>query len=66
VEVIRAGLEAVPRGQKEAAMSLGLNGVQTFLYIVLPQTVRISLPALGNNWVALVKNSSLVSVIGME
>jgi His/Glu/Gln/Arg/opine family amino acid ABC transporter permease subunit len=66
VEVIRAGLEAVPRGQKEAAMSLGLNGLQTFLYIILPQTVRISLPALGNNWVALVKNSSLVSVIGME
>lgn len=66
VEVIRAGLEAVPRGQKEAAMSLGLNGLQTFLFIILPQTVRISLPALGNNWVALVKNSSLVSVIGME
>jgi His/Glu/Gln/Arg/opine family amino acid ABC transporter permease subunit len=66
VEVIRAGLEAVPRGQKEAAMSLGFNGFQTFLYIILPQTVRISLPALGNNWVALVKNSSLVSVIGME
>lgn len=66
VEVIRAGLEAVPRGQKEAALSLGLNGVQTFFYIILPQTVRISLPALGNNWVALIKNSSLVSVIGME
>lgn len=64
-EVIRAGLEAVPRGQTEAAKSLGLTGVQTFLYIILPQTIRISLPALGNNWVALVKNSSLVSVIGM-
>jgi len=64
-EVIRAGLEAVPRGQVEAAKSLGLKGVQTFLYVILPQTVRISLPALGNNWVALVKNSSLVSVIGM-
>jgi polar amino acid transport system permease protein len=64
-EVIRAGLEAVPRGQTEAAQSLGLTGVQTFLYIVLPQMFRISLPALGNNWVALVKNSSLVSVIGM-
>jgi polar amino acid transport system permease protein len=64
-EVIRAGLEAVPKGQSEAAKSLGLTGVQTFLYIILPQTVRISLPALGNNWVALVKNSSLVSVIGM-
>ncbi len=64
-EVIRAGLEAVPRGQIEAAKSLGLTGVQTFLHIILPQTFRISLPALGNNWVALVKNSSLVSVIGM-
>ncbi len=64
-EVIRAGLEAVPRGQMEAAKSLGLTGIQAFLYIILPQTFRISLPALGNNWVALVKNSSLVSVIGM-
>jgi len=64
-EVIRSGLEAVPRGQMEAAKSLGLTGVQAFLYIVFPQMFRISLPALGNNWVALVKNSSLVSVIGM-
>jgi len=64
-EVIRAGLEAIPRGQIEAAKSIGLTGVQTFLYIILPQTFRISLPALGNNWVSLVKNSSLVSVIGM-
>jgi His/Glu/Gln/Arg/opine family amino acid ABC transporter permease subunit len=64
-EVIRAGLEAIPTGQTEAAKSLGLTGVQTFLYIILPQAFRISLPALGNNWVALVKNSSLVSVIGM-
>jgi len=64
-EVIRSGLEAVPRGQIEAAKSLGLTGVQIFLYIILPQAFQISLPALGNNWVALVKNSSLVSVIGM-
>jgi polar amino acid transport system permease protein len=64
-EVIRAGLEAVPRGQVEAAKSLGLTAVQTFLYIIIPQAFRISLPALGNNWVSLVKNSSLVSVIGM-
>jgi His/Glu/Gln/Arg/opine family amino acid ABC transporter permease subunit len=64
-EVIRAGLEAVPKGQIEAAKSLGLTGIQTFLYIILPQAFQISLPALGNNWVALVKNSSLVSVIGM-
>ncbi len=64
-EVIRSGLEAVPKGQTEAAKSLGLTSAQTFLYVILPQTFRIALPALGNNWVALVKNSSLVSVIGM-
>lgn len=64
-EVIRSGLEAVPKGQTEAAKSLGLTSFQTFLYVILPQTFRIALPALGNNWVALVKNSSLVSVIGM-
>lgn len=64
-EVIRSGLEAVPKGQTEAAKSLGLSASQTFLYVILPQTFRIALPALGNNWVALVKNSSLVSVIGM-
>lgn len=64
-EVIRSGLEAVPKGQTEAAKSLGLTAFQTFLYVILPQTFRIALPALGNNWVALVKNSSLVSVIGM-
>jgi polar amino acid transport system permease protein len=64
-EVFRAGLEAVPRGLREAAAALGLSNWQRFRHVVLPVAVRISLPALGNNFVALVKNSSLVSTIGM-
>jgi polar amino acid transport system permease protein/polar amino acid transport system substrate-binding protein len=64
-EVFRAGLEAVPNGQREAARSAGLSGWQQMRYVVLPQAVRIAFPALGNNLVSLVKNSSLVSAIGM-
>lgn len=64
-EVFRAGLEAVPWGQHEAALSTGLSGLQTLRYVIVPQALRISFPALGNNLVSLVKNSSLVSVIGM-
>jgi His/Glu/Gln/Arg/opine family amino acid ABC transporter permease subunit len=64
-EIFRAGLEAVPHGQLEAARSLGLSGVQTLRWVTVPQALRISFPALGNNLVSLVKNSSLVSTIGM-
>ena len=64
-EIFRAGLEAVPRGQLEAARSLGLSGLQALQWVTLPQALRISFPALGNNLVSLVKNSSLVSTIGM-
>lgn len=64
-EVFRAGLEAVPHGQHEAARSTGLTPWQEARYVIVPQAVRISFPALGNNLVSLVKNSSLVSTIGM-
>lgn len=64
-EIFRAGLEAVPRGQHEAARSTGLTGLQAARHVVVPQAIRICLPALGNNLVSLVKNSSLVSTIGM-
>ncbi len=64
-EIFRAGLEAVPRGQLEAARSLGLSALATLGWITVPQALRISFPALGNNLVSLVKNSSLVSTIGM-
>lgn len=64
-EIFRAGLEAVPFGQREAARASGLGLWQEMRFVVVPQAVRISFPALGNNLVSLVKNSSLVSVIGM-
>jgi His/Glu/Gln/Arg/opine family amino acid ABC transporter permease subunit len=64
-EIFRAGLEAVPRGQHEAARSTGLSGAQAARFVIVPQAVRICLPALGNNLVSLVKNSALVSTIGM-
>src|SRR5690606_14749765 len=65
VEIFRSGLEAVPPGQHEAAQATGLSRVQEFVYVIIPQALRISFPALGNNLVSLVKNSSLVSTIGL-
>ena len=64
-EVFRAGLQSVPEGQVEAAKALGLNCWQRFRFIVFPQAIRTILPPLGNDFVALVKDSSLVSVLGV-
>jgi His/Glu/Gln/Arg/opine family amino acid ABC transporter permease subunit len=64
-EVFRAGLQSVDRGQIEAAMTLGLNRWQRFRFVVFPQAIRTILPPLGNDFVALVKDSSLVSVLGV-
>jgi polar amino acid transport system permease protein len=64
-EIFRAGLQAVDKGQVEAAMSLGLNGWQRFRHIVFPQAFRMILPPLGNDFVAMVKDSSLVSILGV-
>ena len=64
-EVFRAGLRSVDRGQIEAAQALGLNGWQRFRHIVFPQAFRTMLPPLGNDFVAMVKDSSLVSVLGV-
>lgn len=65
VEIFRSGLEAVPRGQREAARATGLSPLQEAGYVIIPQAMRISFPALGNNLISLVKNSALVSTIGM-
>ena len=65
-EVFRAGLLSVEKGQIEAAQSLGLNGWQRFRHIVFPQAFRTILPPLGNDFVAMVKDSSLVSVLGVS
>ena len=64
-EAIRAGLLAVPKGQLEAARSLGMNRWFTFIDVTVPQAFKISLPALVNNIVSLLKDSSLTSVIGL-
>ena len=65
-EVFRAGIQSVARGQREAAYSLGLSRAYTFRFIVLPQAIRTILPALGNQFVYVLKMSSLVSVIGLQ
>jgi len=64
-EVFRAGIQSVDAGQIEAAKALGLNGWQRFRHIIFPQTVRTILPPLGNDFIALIKDSSLVSVLGV-
>jgi polar amino acid transport system permease protein len=64
-EVFRAGIQSVEAGQIEAAKALGLSRFQRFRLIVLPQAVRTILPPLGNDFVAMVKDSSLVSVLGV-
>ena len=62
-EVIRTGIEAVPRGQMEAAQSQGFSRVQTYAYIVLPQTFKIILPPLCNQALNLVKNTSVLALV---
>lgn len=64
-EVFRAGLQAVPVGQIEAAEALGLSRWLRFRHIVFPQAIRAILPPLGNDFVAMIKDSSLVSVLGV-
>lgn len=62
-ETIRAGIEAVPKEQTEASLSLGLTWVDSMRYVILPQALRNVLPPLGNSFVSLIKDSSLASVI---
>ncbi len=64
-EIFRAGFQSVDKGQIEAAMSLGLNRYQRFRLIVFPQAVKVIFPPLSNDFVAMVKDSSLVSVLGV-
>jgi polar amino acid transport system permease protein len=65
-EIFRAGIEAVPRGQVEAARSLGLSRFNTFRHVVAPQAFRTVLPPLGNDFVAMIKDSALVSALGVQ
>ncbi len=65
-EIFRAGIQSIARGQMEAARSLGMSYGQAMRYVILPQAVRNVLPALGNDFVAMVKDSSLVSVLAVR
>jgi polar amino acid transport system permease protein len=65
-EIFRAGIQSIPRGQTEAAQSVGLTPWQTMRLVVLPQAIRRILPALGNQFVYVLKMSSLVSVVGYQ
>lgn len=65
-EIVRAGINAVNKGQLEAARSLGMNQGQAMRFIILPQAIKNILPALGNEFVTVIKESSVVSVIGVS
>ena len=65
-EIFRAGLQAVAKGQREAAQALGMRESHIFRRIVLPQAVRIVTPAIGNEFIAMIKDSSLVSIITVQ
>jgi polar amino acid transport system permease protein len=65
-EIFRAGIESIPQGQIEAGMSMGMTRWQVMRHIVLPQAIRNILPPLGNDFIAMLKESSLVSIVGVE
>lgn len=64
-ESIRAGILSVDKGQTEAGRALGVNGAQTMIHIVIPQAMKNVIPAIGNEIIALIKETSIVSMIGM-
>lgn len=64
-ELIRAGLQSVEKGQIEASQSLGMTGSKTMIYIILPQAIKVTLPAMGNEFVAIIKESSVLYAVGV-
>jgi polar amino acid transport system permease protein len=65
-EIFRAGIEAIPRGQTEAARTLGLTSAQTARYVILPQALRIVVPPLGNEFIAMLKDTALLSILSVR
>jgi polar amino acid transport system permease protein len=65
-EIYRAGIQSIPKGQMEAARSMGMSYIQGMRYVIIPQAVRVILPPVGNEFVALLKDSSLVSVVAVS
>lgn len=66
LEIFRGSLKSIDLGQYEAAKLLGYSKAQTYIYIILPQCFRVSIPALSNEFLSLIKDTSLVSVIGLS
>ena len=64
-EIFRAGIQSIPKGQMEASIALGMTRGQALRLVILPQTMRVILPAIGNEFIALLKDSSLVSVLAI-
>ena len=64
-EIVRSGIQAIDGGQNEAARSLGMTSAQTMLYIILPQAIKNILPAIGNEFVVIIKESSILYTIGI-
>jgi len=65
-EVFRAGIESIGRGQMEAARSLGMSHLQAMRHIILPQAIRVVMPPLGNDFISMLKDSSLVSILAIR
>ncbi|HHI02353.1 MAG: amino acid ABC transporter permease [Candidatus Zixiibacteriota bacterium] len=65
-EIFRSGIDAIARGQHEAAKALGMTRFQTLRYVIIPQSLRIVIPPIANEFIASLKDSSLVSIIGMR
>ena len=64
-EIYRAGIQGIPKGQMEAALSLGMNRFQAMRHVILPQAIRLIMPPVGNEFISLLKDSSLVSVVAV-
>jgi polar amino acid transport system permease protein len=65
-EVFRSGIQSIPKGQMEAAKSVGMSWIQAMRFIVIPQAVRRILPELGNNFISMIKDTSLVTILGTD
>ncbi len=65
-EIVRAGIQSVPKGQREAARSIGMSRYQELRYIVLPQAIKKTLPPLANQFITLIKDSSIISLISVQ
>jgi polar amino acid transport system permease protein len=64
--IVLSGIKSISVGQREAGKTLGMNNIQIIRYIVLPQALRVVLPALGNEFITLIKDSSLASIVGVQ